>query len=82
LATEKIVVFAPIASASETAATSVKPGLLRSRRAANTRSGGSQASIGIIYPKTSSMTVVDFSRNSSDVESLTMTRPGRSKLAE
>src|SRR5260370_26641819 len=52
LATEKIVVFAPIASASETTATSVKPGLLRSRRAANTRSGGRKANTGIIYPKT------------------------------
>src|SRR5258708_23188435 len=51
-AMEKIVVFAPIASASETTATSVNPGLLRSRRAANTRSGGSKANIGIIYPKT------------------------------
>jgi hypothetical protein len=42
---EKIVVFAPIASASETAATSVNPGLLRSRRAANTSSGGNTAGI-------------------------------------
>src|ERR1700716_3409972 len=51
-ATEKIVVFAAIASARDVAAASVNPGLLRSRRAANTSSGGKTADIRIIYPKT------------------------------
>ena len=45
---EKIVVFAPIASASEAAATNVKPRLFRSTRAANTSSRGNPADIGII----------------------------------
>src|SRR5262245_9177330 len=51
-AIEKMVVFAPIARASETVTRKVNPGLLRNRRPANTRSCGSSARIHVIYPKT------------------------------